>query len=186
MKISLVFLAAALCSLPPSSVLAHGPHEHGVAVINLAVEGSLLSITLESPLANFLAFEHAPETEQQKEEARALANRLREAEGLFQPDAAAGCRPEGVVLESEALKDILREFAPEGAALRGGEEADEGEHGDLDAEYSFRCRKPEELRSVEVLLFSVWPGLREIDVSMVTPAGQGAAELTPELTTVRW
>ncbi|MDR1359931.1 MAG: DUF2796 domain-containing protein [Deltaproteobacteria bacterium] len=188
MKTVLAFFAAALCLAASSPVLAHGPHEHGAAVLNLAVDGSVLSISLESPLANFLGFEHAPETEQQKAEALALAAQLRKAEDLFRPDPAAGCRLEKVSLESEALQDILGEPSVAGGAEHSADNAEDHdeEHGDLDAEYSFLCLKPEALHSVELLLFSVWPGFRDIDVQMVTPAGQGAAELTPEQPVIRW
>jgi hypothetical protein len=194
MKTILVLLATALCTLffpSPSfsSAQAHDPHEHGAARMDLAVEGALAVITLESPLANFLSFEHTPETEGQKEEARALALRLREAKSLFRLNAEAGCRLEKVSLVSEPLEDILRDLFPQDAAQEEkSEEHGEGsaEHGDLDAEYSFRCDRPDALHSLEVSLFSVWPGLREIEVRMVTPAGQGAAELTPENVRVQW
>lgn len=160
--------------------------------MDLAVEGAAVTIALESPLANFLPFERAPETEEQKAAARALAARLREGESLFRLSENAGCRLEKVVLESEPLEDVLREFSPESAARQGGsgesaEHGEEGEeHGDLDAEYSFRCDRPENLHSLEVLLFPLWPDLREIHAQTVTPAGQGAAELTPEQPLIRW
>jgi hypothetical protein len=190
-----VSLAAALYALvllsPALSAPAHGPHEHGAARLDLAVEGASVTITLESPLANFLSFEHSPRTEQQKADARALAARLRQADGLFRLSEAAGCRLEKVTLEAEALEEILRESSSPGVARSGEEEhaehdGEEGEHSDLDAEYSFRCARPEVLHELEVSLFSVWPGLQEVDVRMVTPAGQGAAELTPEQPLIRW
>jgi hypothetical protein len=190
-----VSFAAALCAMilvsPALSAPAHGPHEHGAARLDLAVEGASVTITLESPLANFLSFEHAPRTERQKEDARALVARLQQADGLFRLSGAAGCRLEKVTLEAEALEEILRESSSPGAARGGGDEhaehdGEEGEHSDLDAEYSFRCARPEVLHELEVALFSVWPGLRELDVRTVTPAGQGAAELTPEQPVIRW
>ncbi|MDR2077140.1 MAG: DUF2796 domain-containing protein [Desulfovibrio sp.] len=186
------FFAAALAVLfsPALPSRAHGPHEHGAARMNLAVEGDSVVIALESPLANFLSFEHAPETDQQKEDARALIARLRKAEDLFRLSGAAGCRLEKVELEAEALEDFIREPSAQEAVHKAGDHPEHGEegeeHGDLDAEFSFRCSRPADLHSLEVALFSVWPALRDIDVQMVTPAGQGSAELTPEQTLIRW
>ena len=39
-----------------------GPHEHGVASLNLVVDGNLVSLELDSPAANLVGFEHTPGT----------------------------------------------------------------------------------------------------------------------------
>lgn len=38
----------------------HGAHEHGVAQLNLVLEGEKLLIELASPGVNIVGFEHAP------------------------------------------------------------------------------------------------------------------------------
>ena len=55
---------------PVTEVPASGAgmvHEHGSADLSIALDGSTLSVTLEAPLANFVSFEHAPETPEQKQ-----------------------------------------------------------------------------------------------------------------------
>jgi Protein of unknown function (DUF2796) len=38
----------------------HGPHVHGVAQLNVALDGNVLWIELNSPAMNIVGFEHAP------------------------------------------------------------------------------------------------------------------------------
>jgi hypothetical protein len=190
MKKTLGFLAVAGIILTfGSSAFAHGAHEHGVAHMNLAVEGQKVEIELETPLANILSFEHAPETDTQKKEVRDMAAVMRKADMLFIFPAEAQCRVEKVSLESEAISDELLASKASGPTEKahGGEKKDgEESHADLDVEISFLCRHPEKLNSVTVNLFSVFPNLREVEVQLVTPKGQKAAEATPTSNRIRW
>lgn len=173
--------------------LAHEAHVHGTAHMNVTVEGQEVEIELETPLANVLSFEHAPETEAQKEEVRAMVARLHKADSLFILPADAQCVLKNVSLESEVLNEEL--LSP--AAVRHVESSSQqghapekdkpGEgHADLDMDVSFVCRNPEKLNSLRVDLFRVFPNLHEVEVQMVTSKGQSAAELTPESNTLRW
>ena len=62
-----ILLAACAALLAASPAVAHGPHEHGAARLNVAVDGAVVSIDLESPHANALPFEHASTTPAQRE-----------------------------------------------------------------------------------------------------------------------
>ncbi len=173
--------------------LAHEAHVHGVAHMNVTVEGKEVEIEWETPLANLLSFEHAPETEAQKEEVRTMAAGLRKADSLFILPAEARCRLKSVSLESEVLDDAL--LSPAGSRraekAHAKERAPDGKkhtegHADLDMEVSFVCDNPEKLNSLRVDVFRAFPNLHELEVQMVTPRGQSAAELTPEADTLRW
>ena len=98
-------------------VSAHDAHEHGVAHLDLVVDGREVEIELETPLANVLSFEHAPQTDAQKKEVRDMATLMRKADALFVFPAQARCGLAEVSLESDAIgREML---APEGAELRG-------------------------------------------------------------------
>jgi hypothetical protein len=154
--------------------------------MDVVVEGQTLEIELISPLANLISFEHEPETEAQKKEARDMAAVIRKAEALFVPSAQAECRLKEVSLESGVLEDEL--LFPDGHAgnARGGHDDHEDGHSDLEVEIEFMCLHPEKLSGLKVDLFRVFPTLHELEVRMVTPAGQKAAELTPEANMLRW
>jgi len=168
---------------------AHNAHEHGTAKVNIAVEGARVNLGLESPLANLLPFEHRPETPEQRLEVQNLALRLRhQAETLFQLTPAAECRLTKVELESANLEPELLdpEATPEPALTDDGgnknskKAEDHEEHGDLDADFTFLCAKPENLSGLDILLFDAWPKIEKIEVQAATPRGQRAATLSPK------
>jgi len=203
MKNALV-LAACAVLLTAAPAFAHGAHEHGVARLNVAVDGSTVDIDLESPLANPLSFEHAPSTPEQRQAVQDMAVNLHRAENIFVFPAAAQCRLKSVTLESEALPaDLLQAVAspqPQTSAAKGAQPAaatgdghgqhdghEQGaEHADLDASFAFECAHPEALHGMDVRLFAQWPALHELRVQLVTPAGQHAAELTGQAHQLSW
>jgi hypothetical protein len=189
------FLLAAtvICAaLPATPASPHKAHEHGAARMNLSVEGQKAEIELEVPLADLVGFEHAPETDAQKKAVRDMAEIMHNAGALFIFPVEADCRPEKVSLESDALgDDLLAAPAAQGrreekAEESGGHEQAGEKHADLDAEWTFICRNPEKLKSIELSIFKYFPSLREITVQMVTPEKQGAAGLTPRSAVLRW
>ena len=176
-------------------VYAHEAHEHGAAQLNIAVDGAQVSISLESPLANLLPFEHIPTTAEQKKQVKNMARRMRQAATLFQLTPAAECRFVMATLASDKLDAELLDptiplesaRADEGKAQSGKEKKTaKEEHGDLDANFSFICAKPNDLNSVDIRLFAVWPNLEKIEVRAATPKGQRAAGLTAKKHVVSW
>jgi len=61
----------------------HEAHEHGVAHLNVAIEGNRLYIEFSSPAANFVGFEHRPRTQDQKGAIQAAIEGLKEGDKLF-------------------------------------------------------------------------------------------------------
>ena len=190
-------IALCVCGLlgAGSAALAqeHAAHVHGEARLDVAQEGATLSLQMESPLDNFLGFEHAPKNAAEEDQARRMSAKLRAAGNLFVLTPAAGCALEKVTLESSALTpELLGEteeaHEKEHEAEHGEEHAHEGEagHADLDVLWQFHCARPEALRSVEVRLFGAFSGLRELTVQAATPRGQRGATLTPQNRTLTW
>ncbi|MDR1425027.1 MAG: DUF2796 domain-containing protein [Azoarcus sp.] len=169
-------------------VSAHDAHEHGVAHLNLVVDEQEVEIELETPLANVLSFEHAPQTDAQKKEVRDMAALMRKADALFVFPAQARCELAEVSLDSDAVDREMLASGSEGAQEHEhDEDANEARgHGDLDVEVSFLCRDPGKLNSVTVDVFKVFPDMRRMDVQMFTPKGQKAAKLTPESNVIQW
>ena len=166
----------------------HEAHVHGAAHMSLAVEGNEVKIELETPLANVLSFEHEPETNAQKEEVRHMAAAMRRADALFVLPAEAQCRLKEVSLESDRISDTLLSTKASGSAEKfpSGSSGSKDSHGDLDVEITFACSNPGKLNSIDVRLFGAFPNLRKVELRMVTPSGQRAAELSPGATVIRW
>lgn len=163
---------AACLAAAPALAREPGAHVHGVARLAVAVEGSTLTLSLESPLDSLLGFEHRPKNEQQKAAVRALAERLGQPAALFTPTPAAQCRVTAVKLDSPLLTP----------APTPGSDG----HADLDAEFVFTCARPEALRDLAVDLFPGFPRLRRLDVQVAGPRGQRAARLTPQERRIAW
>lgn len=156
-----------------ASVLAEGPHAHvhGIARLDVAVDGETLTLVLESPLDNVLGFEHLPKNEKEKAQVRAMADKLNQPASLFVPSAAAQCKPASTKLASPVLD-------PKGKSADG--------HGDLDGEFVFRCANPAALRDIEVKMFGAFPHLQRLDVQVASSRGQAAVRLTAAQPRVAW
>ncbi|MEF8714049.1 MAG: DUF2796 domain-containing protein [Accumulibacter sp.] len=171
-RLPCIFIAT-VCLLPLSTAAGEpAAHVHGVASLQVAVDGKNLTLNLESPLNNLVGFEHTPRTEKQQAAVRAMAERLNQPAGLFIASPAAACTPLSVKLESPVLEP-MKPSAGDG-------------HADLDGEFVFRCEHPEALRALEVGLFQAFPRLKRLDVQVAGPRGQSAARLSPQQRNIAW
>jgi len=150
---------------------AHHAHLHGVAKLEVAVEGGSLSLHLESPLEGVLGFEHAPRNDQERAAVAEMRKKLADGGKLFAPTTAAQCTLKSVQVEAPTL-DASQSTA--------------SEHGDLDADFLFTCAQPARLTGVEVRLFQAFPKLRRIDAEVVSDKGQSAMRLSAKMRFLSW
>ena len=170
-------------SAPALAASALGAHAHGVATLQVVVDGSQLQVLLETPLNNLLGFEHAPRNETQRAAIRTMAGRLRQAATLFLPTAQARCRLTAVQLVSAVLgAELLGGPGPAASATSPGPTT----HADLDATFTFACAVPTQLKGMELSLMEAFPGLRKLGVSVVGPRGQSATTLVPGKRGLSW
>jgi len=87
-----IMLAAASSRTQAAEQRHHDAHEHGVAHLNAAVEGTDLHLEFTSPAANIVGFEHEPRTPAQKEGVRNAIEKLKDGSKLFIPSPEAQCR----------------------------------------------------------------------------------------------
>jgi len=147
----------------------HGPHVHGVGLLNLAAEGNMVEIELISPGADIVGFEHGAETQADREAVENAVTRLKAGAQLFVFPREAQCRLEEAEVESELMGDERHE---------GEGEAHE-EHAEFHARYRFFCAEPGALTHVDVGFFRQFPAARELEVQFIAARGQGGQELTP-------
>lgn len=148
----------------------HKAHVHGNARLDVAVDGNMLLLHLESPLYGVLGFEHAPGNAKERAAVVEMRKKLANAGKLFAPTAAAQCALASAQVEAPTLDANV---AP-------------GAHGDLDADFVFACARPENLRGMEVALFEAFPKIRRIDAQVVSGAGQSAARLNATKRGLSW
>lgn len=152
----LLFALALACT---PAAWAGKAHVHGAATLDIAVEATSLTLSLDTPLDGLLGFERAPRSDAERRAADQAIATLRAADTLFTIDPAAQCRMASVELLSAALK-----LGPAAAAAK------DDDHGDLEAEFTFSCRSAPAF--VEVGLFRAFPRMGRLDVQTATPKGQ--------------
>ena len=169
----------------------HGAHVHGIAALNLALEGGEVHIEFDSPAANIVGFEHAPSSEADHAALDQAVAVLKDGDSLFRFNTEAGCRMEKVDVASSLLEAGHAEHADEHKGDHDHEKHDEhghrkdgyaheGEtHSDIEVVYHFECDRPGRLTQLTVELFEAFPGTGKLSVQYVTESRQGAAELTP-------
>lgn len=181
----------------------HGAHVHGLAELDLILEGKDLIIEMTSPAANKVGFEHPPRNREQREAvANALAT-LRDGQRMFGLPAAAACR----LIEVKAASDIdsdhdhghqhQHDHSPKASHNHDHkhDHQDQQKHGhghghnhdqdhdhhhaDFTALWHFQCEQPQQLERIEVRIFEAFPATQRIQVQAITEKGQLGAELTP-------
>jgi hypothetical protein len=145
-------------------------HVHGQARLEISVDREQLVITLESPLDSLLGFEHAPRNASERQAVQGMAAKLKQADKILMPSAAALCESTSVKINSSVL----------------GGKPEPGGHNDLDARYTWRCAKPEALRDVATGLFIEFLRMRLITVEFVGPQGQRAGRLDARNPRFNW
>lgn len=178
-----LLLALPFALLPLAAAQAHddhehgslGKHEHGVATLNVALEGSTLEIELQSPAMNIVGFEHAATSDADKKTVAAARAVLEKPETLFSLPAAAGCS----LSENEVRSPLFGNAEADHDEHADGDEHHH-EHSDVDADYSFTCKQPGELKTLDLSAFyKQFPATQKINVQLIGPSGQQGVESTP-------
>ncbi len=166
----------------------HDAHVHGIAALNLALEGQEVHIEFDSPAANLVGFEHAPSSEADHAALDKAVATLKDGDRLFRFNAEARCRMEKADVTSALLDEEHDEHADKHSSDHDQEKKDghdhekhedeEEAHSDIEAAYHFECDEPGKLTQLTVELFEAFPGTEKLKVQYVIESKQGAAELT--------
>lgn len=177
---TLISLSLLACAGAPGAVQAQKAHSHGVAQLEIAVDGPTITLKLASPLDSLVGFERAPRNDAERGQIRAMAQALRSG-NQFVPTPAARCRLDRVELKSPVLApELLGESGP--AAT--GKPADD--HAELDGTFVLRCEDAKALQGLDVMMFDHFKRLRRLDTQVAGPKGQSALKLTSKSRQVRW
>lgn len=186
--------------LGPASVGAQQlqAHVHGAARLEVIVQGTELSVSLLSPLDNWLGFEHAPRTAAEKVALEKLKADIATKDLIaFNPEAA--CKLKRSEFESGLPnKQPLPEpaVAKKNEPSKGGSSAKKtnpaeahshkaDEHAESEASWEFHCEKPEALKELRLPLFKAYNRFAKIEAAAADADGQSAATLTPKAPVMR-
>ncbi|PAT41813.1 DUF2796 domain-containing protein [Vandammella animalimorsus] len=167
---------------------AQRPHVHGVAHLDVALEGKQLLLELTSPQADITGFEHEARSKQDKEALRKARQQLKQAASLFSPSAAAACELKKVDIDGlEHDHDHDHDDHPHGKKRdHDHDHDDKHEHADVEVSYRFDCARPEALEAIEVQLAKTFTSLHTIEVQLAMPQGQFQRTLKSGQTRLSW
>jgi hypothetical protein len=160
-------------------------HIHGEAKLNIVFEGPELLIELKSPSYNLVGFEHAPKTKNQLELVENTISLLKNFKNVADTSTEANCKIADASV-STSMRGIHEDEHHEDEHHEDEHHEDEHQHSakeihsEFSATYSLRCDKPENLKSIQLELFSTFELMEEIAVQMIIQGKQGFAELNPD------
>ena len=154
-----------------------GAHEHGRGVLNLAIEGTRVSLELEAPGADIVGFEHAARTARQTAALKQAKQQLLAPQALFKFPSAAGCVVAEARVDIETGEHEHEDAKSPGAAGSKAEAAEDG-HSNFHAEYTFNCKDPARITVIEFAYFRTFAGAQKLEVNVITPKGQSKFDVT--------
>ncbi len=166
-----------------------GAHEHGRGTLNIAVEGTRLTMVLEAPGVDIVGFEHKATTDQQKAAMEKAEEQLGAPQTLFHLPAAAACEFEASSVSMEGdhhdhghggeAKDHDHAHGAKSDNHKHDDAAGgQAEHASFRAEYAFNCKAPANLTTIGFEYFNVFAGAQKLDVTVITPKQQSRFEVS--------
>ena len=162
-----------------------GTHAHGVSELNIVIEGNKIEIQLRTPAMNIVGFEHEARTEQQILKVKQSELKLHDHSALFS-FSSGGCRLTQAKID---LSDLIEHKTTEKDAhdhhkndLDHSQEQEDGhgDHSEIVAHYYYDCDDMDELSSISLGFFDVFPAMQQIKSMLITTSGQGAVPLTSQ------
>lgn len=173
-----IFFATSLLATPtiPAGAAEHHPgaHVHGIGLLNIAIDEKEVYIEMVSPAANITGFEHEPVNAEQEKAVHLAITELENGDKLYTFNSKAGCS----LFEAKVDSSMSLENHGDHAHTEAGHGTGEG-HSEFTATYLFKCSRPQELTTVDVQHFTVFPGFEKLDVQLLTPSGQSGTVLKP-------
>jgi hypothetical protein len=165
----------------------HGAHAHGVAEINIAVDGGKADVEFRAPAENVMGFEHEAKSEIDKKKRDAALRTVRtKMQQMVVFDLKLGCK-------LSEVKTVVVEEPGEPGETQPGKNAHAqkdqkktAEHREVRATYSVACDKPLPGSRATFGVYKVFPALHEIKVQVVGDAKQSGATIKRDKGEVRF
>ncbi|MBT7110173.1 MAG: DUF2796 domain-containing protein [Proteobacteria bacterium] len=177
----ILILILMTCSLGASAT-AQSTHVHGQGQVSMAIDQNLLSMTLESPGADIIGFEHEARTAEEKAAVREALKQLSDPMFVIQLPESASCK---VI---QASSEVASENGDEGHAdhEEHEEHADHDEHedeahGSFIAEYQLACANIAVIDFIKFVYFDHFRNAQSLMVVLIDKNGQHRHEINRDI-----
>lgn len=157
-------------------------HTHGVATLDIAIEGRTGVLRFASPAEDIYGFERAPRTpaERQRRDAALAQLRTRFAD-LVIFETSLGCR-----ITSTSLTDAVDRAAEHDRAHAAGRDHDDdGGHAEVIGDYALTCAQPPAGRDIRFGITRAFPAVRTVQVQLLSDERQEGRRIQGDRGTVR-
>ena len=154
----------------------HDAHVHGVAEINIAVEGAKATVEFRAPAESLMGFEHEAKSESDKKKRDAALEQLRtKRDQMVLFDAKLGCK------FSDVKAAIVEQKGDHTKAQSGKDvhkdQKKSGEHREVHGTFSVACDKPLAGSRIRFGVSKVFRDVQEIKVQVLGDSGQSGATI---------
>lgn len=162
-----------------------GAHEHGHGTLNIAIEGTAVTMDLEAPGDDIVGFEHEAVTPNDKAAVEAASVTLAKALEIFKMPSGAGCKVKDAKVSLQAEKHDEEETyvnnSKAGSATQQHDHEEEHEgHKEFHVTYELECAAPANLTTIDFDYFKNFSRSQKLTVNLIASKGQSSFEVTPE------
>ncbi len=165
-------------------------HEHGIGVLNIAIEAPLVVMEFHAPGADIVGFEYAAKSDADLAAISAALKTLEAPLDLFVLPKAARCAVQAVQVELESDTD----HGANEEDHQGHDDEHDHKHEDHDdhdeqkhaassghtefhAEYSLICSNIEAITQIDFAYFEVFPNSKQVALQLISQSGARAFDI---------
>jgi hypothetical protein len=134
-----------------------GAHQHGQGRLDIAIEGTVVSLALAVPADDIVGFEHTATSKADVEKVDAAKLKLAKPLALFEVSTTANCAVDKAEVNVQA-------------------DAKTG-HAEFTAEYTLKCADIKKLTAIAFPYFKAFKRSHGLKVSLITPGGQTSLDV---------
>ena len=162
----ILILILVTCSLEASAV-AQSTHVHGQGQVGMAIDQNLISMTLESPGADIVGFEHEARTAEEKTAVTEALKQLSNPMFVIQLPESARCK---VI---QASSEVTSKNGDDSHADHEDHNEHESEaHGSFIAEYQLECANVAVIDFITFVYFGHFRSAQSLMVVLIDKNGQ--------------
>ena len=162
----ILILILVTCSLEASAA-AQSAHVHGQGQVGMAIDQNLISMTLESPGADIVGFEHEARTAEEKTAVTEVLKQLSNPMFVIQLPESASCK---VI---QASSEVTSKNGDDSHADHEDHNEHESEaHGSFIAEYQLECANVAVIDFITFVYFGHFRNAQSLMVVLIDKNGQ--------------